>query len=84
MLEYVSLDEGATWGTEKVLTAGSRLNHSYARRPVNAHPDFVALWADGNAREPSESRIYFCNAKGGVFRLPETMDGETAEPELVK
>jgi hypothetical protein len=84
MIVYVSPDEGATWGTERVLTAGSRLNHSYARRPVNASPDFVALWADGNAREPSESRIYFCNAKGDVFRLPKKMENETARPELVK
>ena len=84
MVVYVSPDEGATWGTEKVLTAGSRLNHSYARRPVKAHPDFVALWADGNAREPSESRIYFCNTNGDVYRLPEKMDGEAAPPELVE
>jgi len=84
MVVYVSPDEGATWGTEKLLTAGSRLNQSYARRPVNAHPDFVALWADGNAREPSESHIYFCNAKGDVLRLPQTMAGETARPELVE
>jgi hypothetical protein len=69
---------------EKQLTAGSQLNQSYARRPVNAHPDFVALWADGNARKPSESRLHFCNAKHDVFQLPTKMDGQSARPEPVK
>jgi hypothetical protein len=57
------------------------LNHSYARRPLDADDDFVALWADGNARQPSASRLYFCNAKGEVFRLPEKMNGPTAKPD---
>ena len=84
MVMWISSDQGATWRMEKQLTAGSRLNQSYARRPVNAHPDFVALWADGNARQPSESRLYFCNAKGDVFQLPTKMDGLSARPGLVR
>ena len=68
---------------EKQLTSGSERNHTYARRPVNAQPAFYALWADGNAREPSESHIYFCNSKGDVFELPTKMEGQTARPQLV-
>ncbi|MBW3542137.1 MAG: hypothetical protein KY476_17845, partial [Planctomycetes bacterium] len=55
----------------------------YARRPVNAHPEFYALWADGHGREPSLSNIYFCNREGTVFRLPRSMDGDFARPEVV-
>ena len=80
MVLWTSSDQGATWQVEKQLTAGSSRNHTYARRPVNAHSDFYALWADGNARQPSESLLYFCDAKGNVYRLPQTMNGSTARP----
>ncbi len=83
MVVWISSDQGATWRIDKQLTAGSELNHSYARRPVNAHPDFAALWADGNARKPSVSHLYFCDMKGRVFQLPTKMEGETARPQLV-
>ena len=73
----------ATWTKVKQLTAGSQYNHGYCRRPVNAHPDFYALWADGHGRKPSESRLYFCDREGNVFRLPPKMTGETAKPERV-
>lgn len=84
MVVWLSADKGETWRKDKQLTAGSKLNQSYARRPVNARPDFVALWADGNARKPSESHLYFCNAKGDVFLLPAIMYEETARPQIVK
>jgi hypothetical protein len=83
MVVWISSDQGATWRIDKQLTAGSELNQSYARRPVNAHPDFFALWADGNARKPSESHLYFCDKKGNVFKLPTKMEGQTARPQLV-
>jgi hypothetical protein len=83
MVMWASADQGAIWQVEKQLTTGSKRNHSYARKPVNAHPDFFALWADGNAREPSESHLYFCNVKGDVFELPTKMEGQTARPQLV-
>jgi len=41
---------------------------------VNAQPDFYGLWADGHGRQPSKSRLYYCNREGQVFMLPETMD----------
>lgn len=83
LVVWTSGDQGATWKKEKQLTNGSKLNQGYARRPVNAHPDFAALWADGNARKPSESHIYFCNAKGDVFQLPPKMKSDTARPTPV-
>src|SRR5690606_151929 len=53
MVMWLSRDLGETWQRKKQLTANSERNHTYARRPVNAHPGFYALWADGDARQPS-------------------------------
>ena len=78
---WTSRDGGVTWAREKRLTADSPFNHTYVRRPVNAHPGFYALWADGHGREPSPSRLYFCNRKGEVFQLPEKMAGDFQKPE---
>jgi hypothetical protein len=84
MVVWTSRDEGATWRKVKRLTSDPRRNHTYARRPVNAQPDFYALWADGNAREKSESRIYFTDRSGShVWRLPDHIEGDSARPEIV-
>ena len=83
MAMWASTDRGATWRKLKQLTAGSERNHTYARRPVGAHPDFYALWADGHARKPSLSCLYFCDKAGNVYQLPREMTGETARPDLV-
>ena len=81
---WTSTDQGATWRMEKQLTRDSEFNHTYVRRPVNAHPAFYAFWADGHGRQPSESRLYFTDKAGsGVWRLPTEMDGESAAPERV-
>ncbi len=80
---WTSPDRGATWTKIKQMTSGSRYNHGYCRRPVNAHPDFYAIWADGHGREPSESRLYFCDQQGNVRRLPEKMEGNFAVPQLL-
>ena len=64
-------------------TRGSRFNHTYARKPVGAHPDFYALWADGSPLEPTPSSLYFATKEGRVFRLPTIMTGATAKPEPV-
>jgi hypothetical protein len=83
MVLWTSRDQGATWTKVKQLTRDSRFNHTYARRPVNAHPDFYAFWADGDPLAPSESRLYFTNRNGDhVWRLPPEMDGENAKPEV--
>jgi len=79
---WTSDDRGATWTKRKQLTRDSELNHTYVRRPVDAHPDFYALWADGHGRKPSQSRLYFTNREGEhVWRLPVEMEGAAAKPE---
>jgi len=81
---WTSRDQGATWKKVRPLTRGSEFNHTYVRRPVDAHPDFYALWADGHGRHESPSRLYFTNRAGDhVWRLPTEMTGETAKPEVV-
>jgi BNR repeat-containing family member len=80
---WTSRNEGADWVRIKALTRDSRFNHTYIRRPVNAHPDFYALWADGDTHNLSASSLYFCNRDGAVWKLPVTMTDETARPEPV-
>ncbi|MCA9086648.1 MAG: BNR-4 repeat-containing protein [Planctomycetaceae bacterium] len=80
---WQSRDQGATWRQMKQMTHDSPMNHTYVRRPLNAHPDFIAIWADGHGRQPSESRLYFSNLQGDVFRFPATMGTKPAKPERV-
>lgn len=83
MVLWRSADEGRTWERLKALTRNSPRNHTYARRPFNAHPDFYALWADGHGRQPSESHLYFTNQRGEhVWRLPAKMNGDSANPQI--
>jgi hypothetical protein len=85
MVLWSSRDEGRTWRKLKKLTRESRRNHTYARRPLDAHPQFYALWADGNSLEPSESRLYFTDRDGDhVWRLPYTMSHDEAAPEVLQ
>ena len=78
MAMWESKDQGKTWKKLKVLTRNSEYNHTYARRLTPVHPGFYAFWADGHGRQPSESRLYFCDQKGNVYRLPQKMDGDFA------
>lgn len=80
---WESRDEGRTWKRTGALTKNSERNHTYVRRPLNAHPDFYALWADGNPLKPSPSCLYFANKAGAVFRLPPEMKGKFAKPQPV-
>lgn len=61
---WVSDDDGRTWIKRRDVTQGSVFNHTFCRLPVNAHPDFHCFWADGHAREPSESALYYCDRDG--------------------
>jgi len=81
---WESRDQGANWKMIKQLTSNSERNHSYARRPENAHPDFYAIWADGHGRQRSKSLIYFSDQEGNVFQLPEVMDQDMAHPIPLK
>lgn len=80
---WTSGDQGAAWKMVRQLTKDSPYNHSYVRRPVDAHPDFYALWADGDGEKPSPSRLYFCNQAGDVRVLPQAMTGPFARPETL-
>lgn len=77
---WISHDKGKTWQKEKQLTKNSIRNHSYCRRPVNAHDPFYTFWADGNPTEFSISYLYFANAQGQVWQLPYQMKDELAAP----
>jgi hypothetical protein len=81
MAMWESKDQGKSWSKVKQMTQGSEYNHTYARRPLNAHPDFYAFWADGHGRQPSESRFYISDKEGNVFMLPQHMQGEMAKLE---
>ena len=71
-----STDDGRSWQKTRAVTQGSKLNQNFPRLPVNARPDFYALWADGDARKPSESALYFCNEDGSkVYQLPTHIEG---------
>ena len=77
-----SEDQGGSWTKERDVTRNSAMNHHYVRRPVNAHDDFYAYWADGNPDEFSPSHLYFANKQGDrVWRLPYEMKDEFAAPE---
>ena len=80
MALWESRNEGKTWTKQKILTRNSPRNQSYARRPLNAHPDFYALWADGDAGKLSRSQLYFCDKQGKVWMLPYEMKGEQMKP----
>lgn len=81
---WVSGDHGLTWRKEKDITGDGERNHSYVRRPVNAHPDFYGFWADGNPDRSSQSHLYFTNKAGSaVWRLPRKMSRDFATPTVV-
>jgi hypothetical protein len=77
---WISGDEGLTWSKARTMTADSSYNHTYVRRPIDAHPGFYALWADGDCRARSESRLYFSDQAGNVRVFPVRMDGDFATP----
>ena len=81
---WISRNLGQTWEKVKKLTKDSPRNHTYARRPVNAHPDFYAIWANGHGRKPSQSNLYFCDKQGNVRILPREMSEELVKPKLLE
>jgi len=81
---WTSKDSERTWKKVRQLTNNSERNHTYARRPVNAHPDFYAIWADGHGRKPSLSVLYFCDKRGNTYVLPREMKDDFARPQLLR
>lgn len=82
--QWTSGDQGRTWQKLRDVTFGSKLNHAYARRPLDAHSDFYAFWADGNPETMSRSRLYFTNRTGEkTWVLPYTMKEDFARPRPV-
>ncbi len=77
---WTSRNQGRTWKRAKVLTKDSPRNHSYARKPLHAHPEFYAIWADGNPLAPSLSQVHFATRDGSVFTLPERMTAMEEAP----
>jgi hypothetical protein len=69
MAVWTSRDQGLSWSRERILTANSPRNHSYARRPVDACPGFYAFWADGNSLTPSPSSLYFFDRTANRARM---------------
>jgi len=82
---WLSRDQGQSWKMLKQLTHSKTVNHTYPKKPVNAQPEFYAIWADGDTLRPSESSLYFTDREGtAVWRLPQHMSGDTAKPERLK
>ena len=77
---WISHDAGETWKLEKQLTSGSVRNQNYPRQPLNVQPGFYAFWADGHGRQPSVSRLYFCDKALNVYLMPLTFEGDFADP----
>lgn len=85
MALWHSQDQGVHWEKVRQITDNSPRNHAYARRPVNAHSDFYAFWADGNPDEFSESHLYFTNHNADqVWELPYTMTEDSAKPAMLR
>ena len=80
MVMWRSRDKGQTWKRVRTLPHASPRNHGYARRPLHADPDF---YADGDPDNMSISRLYFCNERGDLFRMPYTMQSEWQKPEPI-
>ncbi len=80
---WTSGDRGANWRKLKSLTHDESLNHSYARQPLAAHPQFYALWANGDTHRPSESSLFFTDRDGTkVWRLPGKMESDVEKPDV--
>lgn len=80
---WESRNRGESWTKLRMMTKDSEYNHTYVRRPLNAHPEFYGFWADGHGRQESDSRLYFCNKDGDVFMLPTRMSEKHEKPQRV-
>ncbi len=82
---WTSEDHGQHWQLVRQLTMNSKYNHNFPRRPLNSHPQFYLIWADGNARQPSESSLYFTDRTGSaIWQLPSEIQGEALLVEPIR
>ncbi len=79
--QWKSNDLGKTWEMSRQLTKGSKRNHNYIRRVVNGSDPFYYFWADGNPNEFSQSRLYFGDSDGNVWKLPYEMEEDWVKPK---
>ncbi len=77
---WTSNDQGLTWSHVDTLTPESTVNHSYARRPLDAGDDFYAFWSAGHAFEPGDVRLHFAGKDGQVYMMPDHVDSDFAWP----
>lgn len=82
IVRWRSEDQGRSWAPQR-LTFDEAVNHNWVRRVVDGRPEMVVLWADGHTHDPSESRLYFADQAGNVFRLPLDLDEQAGIPEQV-
>lgn len=82
---WQSTNSGADWQLIRQLTEGE-VNSTYPRLVTDAHDDFFALWADGDATSQSASNLFFTNADGTrVYQLPTDFgDADLIAPELIR
>jgi hypothetical protein len=80
---YESIDQGKIWKKAKQITCNSPRNHTYVRRPIDAHDPFLYFWADGNPDKFSISKLYFGDSSGNIWQLPYTMKGKMADPVII-
>jgi hypothetical protein len=82
LVRWRSEDQGRSWYPQQ-LTHDESVNSNWVRHPVDAAPEMSLLWADGDMRKPSPSRICFADREGNAYVLPTTMPAESQKPELV-
>lgn len=75
-----STDKGVSWERTREVPTRDGFNATYARRPRASRSPFEMFWADGDARRPSDSRLYFGSLRGEHWRLPTEMSGQRAAP----
>ncbi len=81
---YESVDSWKTWKETRQLTCNSPRNHSYVRRPQNAHDPFFYFWADGNPDTFSISKLYFGDSSGNIWQLPYEIKDKYAKPVKIE
>lgn len=77
---WESDNNGERWSRTHTFPTKNEYNATYARRPQNATPPFEVFWADADASQPTDSRLYFGSLNGNCWRLPYDMSGDRTQP----